>query len=290
MPSIKQLKVFASIARHGNLGQAAQECFISKGAVSQALGELERQLGTPLFDRVHPRLKLNAQGRELQPLAEDVLARVDDIVHLFDEGGDPTGTLKLGASQTIGNYLLPSLLAKAPALEARVNIANTYELCEKLAHFELDIALIEGENHHPDLVAEHWLDDEMLLVACAGHPLAGQSQVGFDSLNGCPWVLREPHSGSREQFDRDLAPHIATLGPVMELNALEAIMMAVENNLGLTFVSRLAANDRLNSGRLVALNVGKRYRRQLRLIWHKNKYHSALIKSFITLCQAQATG
>lgn len=290
MPSIKQLKVFASIARHGNLGQAADEVFLSKGAVSQALGELEKRLGTPLFDRVHPRLKLNDQGRALQPLAEEVLSRIQDIEHLFDDGGAPTGTLILGASQTIGNYLLPVLLAKVPGAEARVQINNTFELCEKLAHFELDLALIEGENHHPDLVTQPWLEDEMLVVCAPSHPLADQRAVSLEALAGNDWVLRENHSGSREQFDRELAPRIGALGKVLALNALEAVMLAVEQNLGLTFVSKLAVQDRLASGRLCALPVAGRYPRQLSLAWHKNKYHSALLRHFIHFCQEQAKG
>ncbi|EKE71627.1 LysR substrate-binding domain-containing protein [Gallaecimonas xiamenensis] len=290
MPSFKQLQVFASVARHGNLGQAAEELFLSKGAVSQALGELERRLGTPLFDRVHPRLQLNDQGRQLQPLAEAVLDRVQDIRHLFDEGGEPQGELRLGASQTIGNYLLPGLLAQMPGLAAKVRITNTHNLCHLLAHFELDLALIEGENHHSELATAPWLDDEMLVVAASGHPLAGRTSAGtklaLNDLNGQHWVLREPQSGSREQFDRELAPRLGTLGRVLELNTLEAVMQGVEAGLGLTLVSRLAAADRLQSGRLVALPLAQGFPRQLRLAWHKQKYHGALLRRFIAFCQA----
>lgn len=292
MISLKQLHAFTSIARHGSLGLAAAELFLSKGALSQSLAELERQLGQPLFDRVHPHLKLNDQGRQLQPLAEEILSRITDIEHLFDEQGAPSGTLRLGASQTIGNYLLPKLLAQQPELQAKVRITNTHNLCEMLLRFELDMALIEGENFHPSLVSQDWLNDEMLIVASPTHPLVnkdktGKSELSLAQLAGQNWVLREPQSGNREQFDRELAPNIGTLGRVLELNTLESVMQAVEQGLGLAFVSRRAANDRLRYGRLVTVDVNTQLSRTLKLVWHKQKYHSALLRDFIGLCEQQ---
>lgn len=288
--TLQQLKVFAAIARHGNLGAAADELFLSKGAVSQSLQELERQLATPLFDRVHPRLQLNSEGLLLQPAAEELLTRMQEIEQLFSPDAEPSGQLRLGASQTIGNYLLPGLLASsAPTLglPPRVTIANTHLLCHALAHFELDLALIEGENHHPDLLSEPWLEDEMLIIAPPDHPLAGQPKLPLARLGEETWVLREPQSGSREQFEQQIQPHLARGQIGLELNTLEAVMLAVEHGLGLSFVSRLAVSDRLQSGRLVALSPDRRFPRQLSLIWHKQKYHSATLRRFLAFCREQ---
>lgn len=288
--TLQQLKVFAAIARHGNLGAAADELFLSKGAVSQSLQELERQLATPLFDRVHPRLQLNSEGLLLQPAAEELLTRMQEIEQLFSPDAEPSGQLRLGASQTIGNYLLPGLLASsAPTLglPPRVTIANTHLLCHALAHFELDLALIEGENHHPDLLSEPWLEDEMLIIAPPDHPLAGQPKLPLERLGEETWVLREPQSGSREQFEQQIQPHLARGQIGLELNTLEAVMLAVEHGLGLSFVSRLAVSDRLQSGRLVALSPDRRFPRQLSLIWHKQKYHSATLRRFLAFCREQ---
>ncbi|MBY0443749.1 MAG: LysR family transcriptional regulator, partial [Burkholderiales bacterium] len=139
--TLQQLKSFAAIARYGNLGTAANELCLSKGAISQSLQELERQLATPLFDRVHPRLQLNAEGKLLQPVAEELLARVLDIETMFASDSEPVGQLRLGATQTIGNYLLPILLARTEQITTpRVSIANTHILSHALAHFELDLA------------------------------------------------------------------------------------------------------------------------------------------------------
>ncbi|MGN5041008.1 LysR substrate-binding domain-containing protein [Aeromonas sp. 164P] len=288
--TLQQLKVFATIARYGNLGLAANELCLSKGAVSQSLQELERQLSTPLFDRIHPRLQLNNEGRLLQPAAEELLTRMQDIENLFSPDAESSGQLRLGASQTIGNYLLPSLLASSKqelGLPPKVTINNTHLLCHALANFELDMALIEGDNHHPDLLAEPWLQDEMLVVAPPGHPLANKMNLPLSRLGGETWVLREAQSGSREQFIQQIQPELPRWQAGLELNTLEAVMLAVEKGLGISFISRLAASDRLKNGRLIALPLSRRFPRQLSLIWHKQKYHSTSLRHFIHFCRAQ---
>ncbi|MFQ2291959.1 LysR substrate-binding domain-containing protein [Aeromonas enteropelogenes] len=288
--TLQQLKVFATIARYGNLGLAANELCLSKGAVSQSLQELERQLGTPLFDRIHPGLQLNNEGRLLQPAAEELLTRMQDIENLFSPDAKPSGQLRLGASQTIGNYLLPTLLASRKqelGLPPKVTITNTHKLCHALANFELDLALIEGENHHPDLIAEPWLQDEMLVVAHPDHPLANQGTLTLPRLADETWVLRELQSGSREQFIQQIQPALPRWQAGLELNTLEAVMLAVEKGLGISFISRLAVSDRLQAGRLVVLPLEQRFPRQLSLIWHKQKYHSASLRHFIHFCRAQ---
>jgi len=288
--TLQQLKVFATIARYGNLRLAANELCLSKGAVSQSLQELERQLSTPLFDRIHPRLQLNNEGRLLQPAAEELLTRMQDIENLFSPDAESSGQLRLGASQTIGNYLLPTLLASSKhelGLPPKVTISNTHLLCHALANFELDMALIEGENHHPDLLAEPWLQDEMLVVAPPRHPLANKKDLSLSRLGGETWVLRELQSGSREQFIQQIQPALPNWQAGLELNTLEAVMLAVEKGLGISFISRLAASDRLADGRLIALPLSRRFPRQLSLIWHKQKYHSTSLRHFIHFCRAQ---
>ncbi|GAB5994664.1 LysR substrate-binding domain-containing protein [Aeromonas enteropelogenes] len=288
--TLQQLKVFATIARYGNLGLAANELCLSKGAVSQSLQELERQLGTPLFDRIHPGLQLNNEGRLLQPAAEELLTRMQDIENLFSPDAEPSGQLRLGASQTIGNYLLPTLLASRKqelGQPPKVTITNTHKLCHALANFELDLALIEGENHHPDLIAEPWLQDEMLVVAHPDHPLANQGTLTLPRLADETWVLRELQSGSREQFIQQIQPALPRWQAGLELNTLEAVMLAVEKGLGISFISRLAVSDRLQAGRLVVLPLEQRFPRQLSLIWHKQKYHSTSLRHFIRFCRAQ---
>ena len=184
--TLKQLRVFTCIARHENLSSAAEELCLSKGAASQALQELERRLDVLLFDRVRAKLQINEDGRLLRVMAEDILARIGDIEAMFGPQIDSGGGIRLGASHTIGNYILPRILAKYPIGKAKVKISNTYELCAMLSRFELDIALIEGNNHDSNLVTENWLQDEMIVVAPPGHPLSNSHGIAPAELSGQP--------------------------------------------------------------------------------------------------------
>ena len=297
--SFRQLKAFVAVARLGNLGAAADQLCLTRGAISQALKELELQLGTPLFDRAHPHLLLNSEGALLLPLADEMLTRLDDIGELFQQSGETGGSgkavLRIGASQTIGNYLLPSLLAQlGPQWRLSVFIANSQQLAERLLAFELDLALIEGEVTHPQLHSEAWQQDQMLLVTSPMHPLAQRmaatgavdAALSAADLADQYWVLREAQSGSREQFDKYLRPQLAALGTVLELNTLEAVLNTVQQGLGLTLVSELAVQDRLRSGALVVLPFSQPMPRQLHLCWHQDKYLSAASQRFIRFCRA----
>ncbi|WP_031569814.1 LysR family transcriptional regulator [Rheinheimera texasensis] len=291
--SFRQLKAFVAVARLGNLGAAADQLCLTRGAISQALKELETQLGTPLFDRAHPHLLLNSEGALLLPLADEMLTRLDDIGALFAHSGDSAGKalLRIGASQTIGNYLLPGLLARlGPQWQLSVFIANSQQLAERLLAFELDLALIEGEVTHPQLHSEAWQQDQMVLVASPAHPLAlsitaTAKVLSAGDLAGQYWVLREPASGSREQFDKYLRPQLTNPGTVLELNTLEAVLNTVQQGLGITLVSELAARDRLASGALVVLPFKQPMPRQLHLCWHRDKYLSAASQRFIRFCR-----
>ena len=291
--SFRQLKAFVAVARLGNLGAAADQLCLTRGAISQALKELETQLGTPLFDRAHPHLLLNSEGALLLPLADEMLTRLDDIGALFAHSGDSAGKalLRIGASQTIGNYLLPTLLAGlGPQWQLSVFIANSQQLAARLLAFELDLALIEGEVTHPQLHSETWQQDQMILVASPAHPLAKSvaatgKVLSAADLAGQYWVLREPASGSREQFDKYLRPQLTNPGTVLELNTLEAVLSTVQQGLGLTLVSELAACDRLASGSLRMLPFAQAMPRQLHLCWHRDKYLSAASQRFIRFCR-----
>lgn len=298
--SFRQLKAFVAVARFGNLGAAAEQLCLTRGAISQTLKELESQLGTPLFDRAHPHLLLNSEGALLLPLADEMLTRLDDIGVLFQQhdnnGGSSKAVLRIGASQTIGNYLLPRLLAQlGPEWRLNAFIANSQQLAERLLAFELDLALIEGEVSHPQLHREPWQQDQMLLVASASHPLAqqvgasGQMLTPVD-LTGQYWVLRESHSGSREQFDKYLRPQLSDPGTLLELNTLEAVLNTVQQGLGLTLVSELAIQDRLHHGALVVLPYHQLMPRQLYLCWHQDKYLSLASQRFIRFCRQGLSG
>lgn len=286
--SLKQLKVFVGITQHSTLTAASESLFLSKAAVSMALSELEKQLGHPLFDRVNHRLILNQEGQKLLPLADELLHRANDINTLFSSHAKASGTLKIGASDTIGNHVLPSILSgfrqQQQHYSQQVFISNSELICQKLRDFELDIALIEGHAQQSDLISTVFSQDTMCIIAPLSHTLAAKPQLSFNDLANSQWVLREAGSGSRSFFLQNLATHIDNWSQSFELNTTEALINSVAEGLGLGCLSSLAAQYALNDGRVTQLNLNHPMQRQFWLVMHKDKYKNPLLTQFIDFC------
>lgn len=287
--TFKQLRVFVVLAQSGNLADAAEQLSISKAAVSMALQELERQLDCRLFERVRNRLQLNTQGRQLLPLGEELLQRVDAIQGLFLREDGACGQLRLGASHTVGNYLLPQLMADFlrlhPATEFRVQIDNTRTLAAELQDFCLDLVLVEGELSPEGVRQFEWMEDELQVIATPSHPLASRARLTMADLEGERWLLREQGSGSREQFHRFIGSHLQDWRLAMELNTTESLLNSVACGLGLCFISKLATQRAVSEGRVVVLNIEPTMRRYLRLAVHQDKYLHPTLEIFLAFCR-----
>ncbi len=285
--TLRQLQVFIAVARHENLGNAAAELFITRGAVSQALHELEKQLDVLLFDRVHPHIHLNHDGKRLLPLADELLHRSRGIALMFSEQ-TTDHFLQIGASKTIGSFILPRLLGdfeNASLWLPEAHIANSKRVCDLVASFALDAALLEGEEHHPDLIFEQWLADEMVVIAQRGHPLATGIRHSLDVLRGQRWILREPASGTREYFEYNLAPLISPYSVALTLSSPEAILAMVGQGLGITFASRLIAELPSFSRHFAIIQLERAFPRTFSLCYHSKKYHSITMDQFLSYCR-----
>lgn len=288
--TIKQLRVFASVARHGGLGAAGEELFLTRAAVSMALQELERHLGQVLFDRVRNRLRLNAAGERLVPLANELIERVGAIGELFSPAGGFGGQLRIGASNTIGNNLLPGLLSEFMARGDRqrpvVTISSTARLLEQLERFELDLVFTEGPVDAGHFVVSPWGEDEMHVVAAPDNPLADGRTHSLRELDAQRWVLREAASGTRQQFERLLLPQLRSWHLALEMNANEGINNSVAAGFGLGFMSRLATGSLCRSGQLREIRLDQAFTRQLSLVCHPDKYRSPLLERFLSFSHA----
>ncbi|MGL9723184.1 LysR substrate-binding domain-containing protein [Sodalis sp. (in: enterobacteria)] len=285
--TLKQLLVFKIVAQCGNLSQAAGQLFMTKGAVSQTLGEVENRLDIKLFGRHHGRLFINHEGRRLLPLADELLTRVDDIDELFSTG-DPS--LRLGGSKTIGGYLLPSLLSDFQHRYGwlpEVVIDNSEGLRKRLLNFELDLALIEGEVNDEDLQVTAWRQDEIVIICPAGDPLAQGENVPLSALEDRQWILRETGSGSRNDFEHQLAPLLTKPKIVLALEDFDAILFCVQQRLGLTFASRLLIDQPCFAGHFSQIPTQQRFFRTLSLCHHRQKYLSDSVGGWIRFLHAQ---
>ncbi len=290
--SLRQLEVFLAVAHLGNITRAAESLSMSQSAASSALRELEQQFSIQLFDRRGKRLQINEMGRSLRPMAEALLDRAREVERQLASQED-VGELKIGATLTIGNYLAVELIAgfiQQHGSEVTLTVANTAEIARQLCNFDLDVGLVEGELQHPALEVLPWRRDELVVFCAPQHPLAGKKRLSDRDLLGAQWILREPGSGTRQAFDRAMAGILPNLKVLLELQHTEAIKRAVEKQLGIACLSRIALQDAFAAGRLVPLAVPQRqFGRQLYLVMHQQKFRSAGIESWLSLCRASVT-
>ena len=282
--TLRQLQIFRFVAESGSTAAAATAISLSQSATSAAIIELERVLELQLFDRVGKRLQLNDNGRALLPQALALLDGAGWVERWALDREAQIGTLRIGSSTTIGNYLLPGILAgfrdslAAPTrqgLQVQVIIANTAAITGQVAAYELDLGLIEGPCHEPDLTLQPWLEDELLVVAAARDPILARSRkrpISRHTLRQATWLLRETGSGTREIINQLLIPHLHHLRPGIEFGNSEAIKRAAASGLGITCLSRYVVEDFLKSGVLVApLTELPRLTRRFYLVMHEQK-------------------
>ncbi|MEB6335331.1 DNA-binding transcriptional regulator YeiE [Serratia rhizosphaerae] len=283
--TLRQLAVFTEVLKSGSTTQASQVLALSQSAVSAALADLEGQLGVQLFDRVGKRLVLNEHGRLLYPKALALLEQAGEIEQLFRHD---SGALRIAASSTIGNYMLPAMMARYrqdfPATPLELNVGNSQDVISAVADFRVDLGLIEGPCHMPELVTQPWLEDELVVFAAPDNPLTRQP-LTLTALAEAPWILRERGSGTREVLDHLLLAHLPHFQLVMELGNSEAIKHAVRHGIGISCLSRRVIAEQLTSGALVALSVPlPPMIRTLYLIHHRQKHISNALQRFLSYC------
>lgn len=284
--TLRQLEVFAEVLKSGSTTQASVVLSLSQSAVSAALADIEGQLGVQLFDRVGKRLVINEHGRLLYPKALALLEQAGEIERLFNQDN---GSLRIGASSTIGNYMLPAMIAgyrlDFPDTPLELNVGNTNDVINAVADFRVDLGLIEGPCQMPELITQTWLDDELVVFVAPENPLAGQV-VSLESLAREPWILRERGSGTREVLDHLLLPQLPDFNLVMELGNSEAIKHAVRHGIGISCLSRRVIAEQLASGSLVEIHLPVApLVRKLYLIHHRQKHISGALSRFLTYCR-----
>ena len=286
--SLRQIEVFLAIAHHENVSRAAEQLALSQSAASGALKDLESQFDTLLFDRLGKRLKLNQQGRAIQAKAEALIAQAKALQNALSQNSE-LGDLNIGATVTIGNYLLVDLMARyqQQAQNARIqlDIANTESIVRELLNFDIDVGMLEGETQHPELEIHPWRTDNLLCFCAPEHPLAKQSTVSIDELINDHWILREPGSGTRQAFDRAMHGYLSQLHIAFEFDHTEVIKQAVSRRLGIGCLSDIALEEDINHGRLVALNCPQLdFSRQLYIAIHRQKFRTASLEHWLNLC------
>ena len=300
--TLKQLAVFVSIYQTGSTVAASEQLYLSQSAVSSALAELESRLQMPLFERVGRRLNLHANAHPVYIQAQAILGQALTLEHYHKH---QAGQIHIGASTTIGNYVLPPLLAKLydtlPNANITMTIANTQEVISEVEQLTIDIALVEGMPRPIDskvIEQRAWRTDRlMLFVKRESKWLVGLAdynaneacyRLTAEQLAQLPLLVREAGSGTRQIIDEQLLQHLPNVEVIMAIQQSEAIKNMVSADIGIGCLSQYVIEPELATGKLVQIKVDNiDLARTWWLVWHKARHQSPIWQSFIDIITLQ---
>lgn len=286
--TLKQLQLFVNTAKFGSISEGAKHSHITQSGASLALAELERLLGFPLFDRHGKKVHLNSEGERLLGKAITILDLATEIETLPGSSTETQGHLVLGASSTIGNYLLPIYLSKFNAQYPRIKvdcaIANTQQVINDVKQFRLDIGFIEGSCDETLIEQKIWQHDELVIFSRDNHPLSMKKSLKMSDLKDYSWALRESASGTRQIFEEKIRKFfIPTVA--ITLASSEALKYYVAQSDCLSCLSKCSIDTEVLSNNLKILALEDfSLHRPLYLITNKNKHQtkiSCLFEEFL---------
>ncbi|MGP4734609.1 MULTISPECIES: LysR substrate-binding domain-containing protein [unclassified Psychrobacter] len=298
--TLKQLAVFVSIYQTGSTSRASEELHLSQSAVSSALTELESRLQMPLFERVGRRLNQHPNAHPIYIQAQSILGQSLTLEHYHQY---QAGQIHIGASTTIGNYVLPSLLGKLyevlPDANVDMYIANTQEVVSEIEQLNIDIALVEGMPRPVDMKAieqREWRTDTLMIFAKRDSKWLKNvatysededcSQLSINQLAQLPLLVREAGSGTRQIIDEQLLKYLPNAEVVKAIHQSEAIKHMVSADIGLGCLSQHVIETELATGELIQVNVaGIDLSRTWWLVWHKARHQSPIWQTFIDIIQ-----
>ena len=285
----RRLQVFYTVAKQLSFTKAAELLYMTQPAVTFQVKQLEEHFNTRLFERSHSKITLTPAGEVAMEYAERILNLSSEMdTRLGELTGQISGTLLVGASTTIAEYMLPRLLgdfkAQYPNVHARLMVANSEAIEAKIADHTLDVGLIEAPSHHPQLMSHICCEDELVAICSPKHAVAQYTSITPVQLAELPYVSRESGSGTREVMDdyfRQNGVQPEDLHIVMELGSREAIKGAVEAGLGIAIVSRATIQKEIKLGDLIAIPLEPRLNRPLSMVNAKEKFRSRLLQTFL---------
>jgi DNA-binding transcriptional LysR family regulator len=275
MLDLEALNVFLAIAEHGSFSEAGRQLHISQSAVSQIIRGLEKKLESQLFLRKGRSAELTEAGQVLVPMAQELISTAQRIEKtILSMQNEVMGEMSIGCSTASGKYLLPGLIARFrrqyPQVRINVLVTSRDSVINKLLIGDIALGVSSKQIGHNDLEYQDFFKDDVVLIVPTEHRWAQYRKIYPDDLLDEPMILREEAAGTREVLmeglhKRDISPDM--LNVAMVLGNAEAIGMAVEESLGVAFVSRLAAARGIALGRIVEVAVeGMELTRNLYLV------------------------
>jgi DNA-binding transcriptional LysR family regulator len=293
--TLEQLRIFVAVAECQHMTQAAAALNLTQPAVSAAVNALETRYGVQLFDRIGRRIELTSAGRDFLTEARALLARAASAQRtLSDLAGVKRGAIVLFASQTIANYWLPKIMARFhtlyPDVALRLTVGNTEQVAAAAREGRADLGFVEGAVSDADLWTRKLPGDRLVIVAPRDHPLVARPNVRAADIASAKWVLREPGSGTRTEFERALKTWnltLADLDVALELPSNEAVCTAVEAGAGVTAISQYVAASRLAAGSL-AISKFEFPRRSFLVLRNRERHIAQAEAAFLKLIEEPA--
>jgi len=292
--TLKQLRLFESVARLGSHTRAARDLHLTQPAVSIQMKNLEGYVGLPLFEQIGKTLGVTEAGRVLLDHARAVLAEMESLQSAVDQlKGLKTGRLRISSVTTV-NYFASTLLRtfceRYPGITVAMGVANREQLLGELEENTIDMAIMGRPPVESGLAAEPFLDNPLVIVAPPDHPLARRKSVPLSVLSEQAFLMREPGSGTRGAMERYFAQRGIAITTSIEVSGAEALKQGVQAGLGLAMMSRDAVELEIASGRLVELKVpGLPIHRKWFLVHRQNKRLSPAAEAFKALVLEEAT-
>jgi len=284
---IDSLNIFITVIQKKGFSKAAETLHLSQPAVSLQIQNLEQELGMKLIHRSSKQVELTQAGQILYDRAVEILALYEDAkqkIYLLQN--KVTGSLKIGASFTIGEYILPGILAQFslqyPQVDIEVMINNTEDVVQCVRSSKFDLGLVEGEVDSKELVVEPYQKDEMVFIAAPIHPLAFRKVVRMKDLHDQVWILRENGSGTRAYNDRVIEQYQIRVKKSYVFSSSQGVKEAVAEGLGIGFLSKAVVERELEVGTLVRLQVLEvPFLRDFSIILRKDPYLIKAAQKFI---------
>ncbi|MGE6612750.1 MULTISPECIES: LysR family transcriptional regulator [Bacillales] len=290
---LENLKMFCLVVDEGSISQAARLSFLSQPAVTRQIHQLENYYNTLLFDREEGRLRVTEAGKLLYPFAKAI---VNDFNHSKEVIQQSTGkynaNLIVGASLTIGEYLLPSLLGRfkkqQPEIKVTLTIKNTPRVLQDLTNDVIDLALVEGLVENSDFIVDKFAEDELILVCPSDHPWKDRKEIQLEELGNERMIWRESISGTRLIVENMLREHgvLEKIESYMEIGSTQAIKSAVEAGLGISILPRLTVARELEQGFLREVGISRiDITRNLWLVRKNNRFNKIGVSKFVDFLQ-----
>ena len=280
--TLRQMQIFLNVVKSGHLTNVAKEMKLSQSAISMSIKELENILGRPVFDRINKKLVLNEVGRAFHKEIDPIFKKLADIEYEF-KNSDNKGMIRVGASTTIVDYLMPSIICSYmsayPDVKITLKEGNTKEITEMIQEGSIDVGFVEGFVSGSEIIKEKIGVDELLVMTSA-ESLAKPAFI--DELSDKRWVLREEGSGTREVFLDYIKEKVDDLNIFFELGHTESIKSILMNRECLTCISKISVENEMKKGTLYQVPVKNfECKRDFLMIYHKDKYHSTLFEKFL---------